>query len=60
MKGHLYKYTVEHLEDPKGNRIELDPLVFEARNHDDIFNIIEAMKGKISLKMPTLLPLPLG
>ena len=49
MKGHLYKFTVEHLEDAKGNIIEDNPLTFEARNHDDIFKIIEIMKGKIAL-----------
>ena len=46
MKSHLYKFTVEHLEDSKGCSTESDSLTFEARNHDDLFKIVEAMKGK--------------
>ncbi|REG82899.1 DUF3861 domain-containing protein [Marinomonas pollencensis] len=49
MKGHLYKFTLEHLEDPKGNAITAEPVTFEARNHDDIFKILESMKGKMAL-----------
>ncbi len=49
MKGHLFKYTIEHLEDPKGNTLSLSPLVFETKNHDDIFKIVEIMKGKMEL-----------
>ena len=46
MKGHLYKYTVEHIEDAKGNPLQVDPLIFKAKNHDDLFKIIELMKDK--------------
>lgn len=49
MKGHLYKVTVEHVEDMKGNATGAAPLVFEARNHDDLLKIVEAMKGKMAL-----------
>ena len=49
MKGNLYKFTIEHLEDSKGNNIEANPLVFETKNHDDIFKIVEKMKGKMQL-----------
>lgn len=46
MKGHLYRFTVEHLEDPKGNSVESAPLVFKTKNHDDVFAIVEKMKNK--------------
>jgi hypothetical protein len=46
MKGHLYQITVEHLEDAKGNAVTSSPLVFKARNHDDLFPIVEKMKTK--------------
>jgi hypothetical protein len=49
MKGNLYKFTIEHLEDSKGNSIETNPLVFETKNHDDIFKIVEKMEGKMQL-----------
>jgi Domain of Unknown Function with PDB structure (DUF3861) len=49
MKGHLYKFAVEHLEDSKGSTIDADPLIFETRNHEDIFKIVEMMKGKMNL-----------
>ncbi len=49
MKGHLYKFTIEHIEDVKGNAVESLPLLFEARNHDDIFKIIEVMQSKMVL-----------
>lgn len=46
MKSHLYRITVEHLEDPKGNAVSADPLIFEARNHDDLFSIVDKMREK--------------
>ncbi|TCI01723.1 DUF3861 family protein [Corallincola luteus] len=49
MKGHLYRFTIEHIEDKQGNSLALSPLTFEARNHDDILNIVEVMKGKMAL-----------
>lgn len=49
MKGNLYKFTIEHLEDAKGNGVEVNPLVFETKNHDDIFKIVEQMEGKMQL-----------
>jgi len=49
MKGHLYKFTVECLEDSKGNTADSNPLIFETRNHDDIFKIVERMQGKMDL-----------
>jgi hypothetical protein len=49
MSSHLYKLTIEHLEDSKGNTIESNPLIFETRNHENIFKIVEMMRGKIDL-----------
>lgn len=46
MKGHLYRITVEHLEDAKGNAVEAEPLTFEARNHDDLFPIVARMRAR--------------
>jgi len=46
MKGHLYRITLEHLEDPKGNPVDVTPLTFEVKNHDDLFSIIEKVQAK--------------
>ncbi|GIU44726.1 hypothetical protein TUM4438_16590 [Shewanella sairae] len=50
MKGHLYKVTLEHIEDAKGLPIDDNSLQFEARNHDDIFKIVEMIKIKMDLE----------
>lgn len=49
MKGHLYKFTINHLEDAKGVPVDDSSLIFETRNHDDLLKIVEAMKGKMDL-----------
>jgi hypothetical protein len=49
MGGHLYKFTIEYLEDSKGNTVESNPLIFETRSHEDIFRIVEMMKAKMDL-----------
>jgi hypothetical protein len=46
MKGHLYRITVEHLEDNKGNPVARAPMVFETKNHDDLFDIVERIRAK--------------
>lgn len=47
MKSHLYRVTVEHLEDAKGNAVQTEPLHFGARNHDDLlFLIMERSKAR--------------
>jgi hypothetical protein len=40
MKQHRYRITVEHLETSHGEVLSRDPLVFTARNHDDLFEIV--------------------
>ncbi|QBY04369.1 DUF3861 family protein [Thalassotalea sp. HSM 43] len=49
MKGHLYQFTIEHVEDKKGNSVTSKPLSFTTRNHDDVFKIVESMQGKMDL-----------
>ena len=45
-KGHLYRITVEHVEDNKGNALAVPPLSFEARNHDDLPMIADRIRAK--------------
>ena len=46
MKQHRYRVTLEHLQDPGGNPVTRDPLRFEVGNHDDIFAIVERIRGR--------------
>lgn len=46
MKKHLYRFTIEQLEDSNSTTSDSDPLVFEAQHHEDIFKIVEKMKDK--------------
>lgn len=46
MKGHLYRLTLEHIEDNKGNPMTKEPLQFDVRNHDDLFSIVERVRAK--------------
>lgn len=46
MKGHLYRLTLEHLEDAKGNPVAKTPIQFDVRNHDDLYAIVEKVKAK--------------
>lgn len=46
MKGHLYRITLEQLEDNKGNPVEKAPLQFEVKNHDDLYLIVEKIQAK--------------
>lgn len=45
-KGHLYRITVEHLKDIKGEAVDSEPLTFETTNHDEIFKIVERIRNK--------------
>ena len=49
MKGNLYKFTVECVEDTNGNAVDSRPLTFETRNHEDIFKIIDILQSKVDL-----------
>ena len=46
MKQHQYRITVEHTADKDGNPVQTAPLVFDAPNHDDIFEIVEIIKQR--------------
>lgn len=52
MKQHRYRITLEHLATAKGEPGTHEPLVFEARNHDDLFEIIARMRSKGLLTEP--------
>ena len=60
MKGHLYRVTVEHLEDAKGNAVEAEPLTFQARNHDDLFPIVARMKTRETFEADEAAALAIG
>ena len=60
MKSNLYKITIEYLEDKKGNKMEVRPLVFETKSHDEIFDILEKMKNKKQLEEEDLQELVVG
>lgn len=49
MNGHLYRFSIEYLEDSKGSIVGSTPLFFETRNHDDLFKVVEMVKGKVDL-----------
>ncbi|OOS05480.1 protein of unknown function [Moraxella cuniculi DSM 21768] len=44
MKKHQYRITVDYLADNSGNLVEVLPLVFEAPNHDNLFELLEKVK----------------
>ena len=44
MKKHQYRITVDYLADSDGSPIEAPPLVFEAPNHDNLFELLEKVK----------------
>ena len=46
MKGHLYRVTLEHLEDARGNPVAVPPLTFSVKNHDDLNAVVEKVKQK--------------
>ena len=49
MKQHQYRVTVEHLQTARGEPVSREPLVFAARNHDDLFAIVERARGGTGL-----------
>jgi hypothetical protein len=52
MKQHRYRITLEHLSTAKGEPGTHEPLSFEARNHDDLFEIVSRMRAKGLLAEP--------
>ena len=52
MKQHRYRITLEHLATARGEPGTHAPVSFEARNHDDLFEIIARMQSKGLLAEP--------
>ncbi len=46
MKQHRYRITLEHIADKNGALSAAGTLQFEAENHDDIFEIVERLRGR--------------
>jgi hypothetical protein len=46
MKGHLYRITVEKLEDQHGHPADLEPIIFEARNNDNLATIVQYVQQR--------------
>lgn len=53
MKYHRYRVTLEYIADPDGNPQQCDPLVFEAKSHDEIIGIVELVKKSELMDEPT-------
>jgi len=49
MKNHLYAVTLEHLADPDGKPVDRPAIRFQARNHDDLYAILDRARGKLAL-----------
>ncbi len=45
-RTHKYKLTLEEISLAEENNIRNEPLTLEFDNHDDLFNIISAVKSK--------------
>ena len=45
-KAHQYKLALQYLENNKGEAINKEILEFNFESHDDIFSIIDLLKGK--------------
>lgn len=46
MKQNTYQVTLEQLSDKQGAPVNAPALVFHARNHDDLFSIVERIKSR--------------
>ncbi|OAM29066.1 MULTISPECIES: DUF3861 domain-containing protein [Eikenella] len=46
MKQHQFRLTLEHLADKDGHPVSAEPLVFDAPNHDNIFDIVKRMEQR--------------
>ncbi len=44
MKQHQFRVTLEYLADKDGHATHAAPMVFDAPNHDNIFDIIDMVK----------------
>jgi len=46
MKQQRYRVTLEHLSEPTGGPTSSRTLQFEVANHDDMFAIVERLRGR--------------
>ena len=61
MKQHRYRITVEHLSDLNGGPSPYNaPLSFEAGNHDDLFRIVEKVRGRGDFDVETATAFAIG
>jgi hypothetical protein len=49
-KAYSYKLTLEGVINPKGEKLENEPLNLDFQNHDDLFKILELSKSKTIFK----------
>lgn len=45
MKQHHYRITLEYLADADGNPQQCEPLIFEARSHDEMIGLVELTRS---------------
>ena len=60
MREHRYRITLEHLATTSEGQTQHAPLSFEAGNHDDLFSIIERVRGNGQFDRDTSAQLALG
>lgn len=60
MREHRYRITLEHLATAAQGQPQHPPLSFEAGNHDDIFAIVERIRGNDQFDAETSAQLALG
>lgn len=46
MKQNTYQVRIEQISDKQGRAVKLPALSFQARNHDDLFNLVEQIKNR--------------
>ncbi len=60
MNSYRYRVTLEKIAGQKGEVVVGEQLSFEALNHDDIFPIVERMRGRGDLDADTAAALAVG
>lgn len=60
MKQNRYRIQVEQVENTKGEPVSRDALHFEVGNHDDVFHIVDIMRGRGDFDPDTATALAIG
>jgi hypothetical protein len=60
MKQHSYRITVEHISDAHGKPVAREPLVFTARNHDDLLQIVARTRRRARLDVDDSAAMAIG